>query len=695
MLESGENWAHRVFGAVSLTALGRSALPFAAALGTGLSDWHPKVRAASARALKALGGEVAAPHTMQLAALALRDTHWEVRQAAEDALRCLPCATRSEDPDEFLVGKDEKLSSAVERLLSSSCPNQDMGSSELATPSTREEVDIMQDLDCGPSQPQRWGIQLQQLTDFKNEILNEKSSENLECYCKAHKFTFIRGSCVHVCLSSPCPYGDHRGVPHVPVEGVPPQEHLQTMLPNMHAVVARELKPRTKPYGCSYALLTNPEGLEITSFVTHTWEEPFRHFVGTLEMALRPDDVVWVCSFALDQNADIKKLLDSDDLLRSPFAKALRHAPKLVVTLDEQLKVPERSWCAFELEKASQWGIPTFMWPYHLTRLQDLEDRVDQLDIRRASATDKTDQERIHQAIQEGIGYDAMNQRLRAFLGDRLRFYQAAVCKHVDMFAKLSRDMEQARKEKDDARVAALEAERLGQSRLLQLEMERKAWQDAHVAALEGELGEEDEDEDEEDEHRPQMQPQLESELERANLGRSEAEEALVEVQAKMQDLVCQLQQARKERDEAIGERQARKERDEAIGERRTCGGEASAPRVQITASAPRVVFRTRTAVTLWPTQPPPPPQQGQQQQQHPQQPQQPQQQQPPPPLPAWAASPWPAASSAAPRASAAASAAPLAAPVARGAHVVGIQHAWQKTGQAYHLDSVVTVAPF
>jgi hypothetical protein len=322
--------------------------------------------------------------------------------------------------------------------------------------------------------------------------------------------------------------------------------NLQPSVPNMHSVVAREIKPRTKPHGCSFARMLNPEGLEITAFVTHTWEERFDHFVGTLEMALGPKEVVWVCSCALDQNADIKQLLDSDDLLLSPFAKALRHAPKLVVTLDEELKVPERSWCAFELEKASQWAIPTFMWPYHMTSLKDLEEKVNSLDIRRASATAKVDQARIHKAIQEGIGYATMNQRLRAFLGDRLRFYEAAVSKHVGQLAALTQDIDEARRQHDVSRLAILEAEKLSQQRLMQLEMERTAAQEASVAAWQIEqrarTWEEDcsqqlQQQQEREEQWHRRVQRLELDLEEARLEKAQAEKAVLQAKAEAQAL--------------------------------------------------------------------------------------------------------------------------------------------------------------
>lgn len=57
--------------------------------------------------------------------------------------------------------------------------------------------------------------------------------------------------------------------------------------------------------------------------------------------------MVWICSLALDQNADIAKLLKGE-LSKSPFALALQRAAKQLVVLDRDLRVPQRSWCAYE-----------------------------------------------------------------------------------------------------------------------------------------------------------------------------------------------------------------------------------------------------------------------------------------------------------------------------------------------------------
>jgi len=510
-LESSKDWKERIAAIVELASLGCHGLPFVGSLAARLHDFHPKVRLAAARAFKTLGSDAVTPHAELLTGLALKDPRRDVREAASEALSCMPVFA---PPSE--VGSEESARSEFARL-----------------------DHVWQDDLPRHMQPQFWGVRVQQLIDFRNELFNLANPDNLVDYCDAHKFTFVGGACVHVCLHYPCSCSEHKEVPYMPLSDAKGFD-FQTMLPNMHMVVAREIKPRTKPHGCSFARMLNPEGLEITTFVTHTWEERFDHFVGTLEMALSPEEVVWVCSCALDQNADIKQLLDSDDLLLSPFAKALRHAPKLVVTLDEDLKVPERSWCAFELEKASQWAIPTFMWPYHLTSFKDLADKMQTLDIRRASATSKLDQERIHKAIQEGIGYDSMNERLRSFLGDRLRFYEAAVSKHVGQLAVLMQDIEEAKRQNDIAQLAALQAEKLGEQRLMQLEIERKTMQEMNVVALHIDPARIQEEEGEHHQEH-QRQRQLENDLEEVRREKDQAEQAMLQAQAEVDGLASQL----------------------------------------------------------------------------------------------------------------------------------------------------------
>jgi len=192
---------------------------------------------------------------------------------------------------------------------------------------------------------------------------------------------------------------------------------------------------------------------------------------------LEPDDVVWVCSFALDQNGDIKESLRTKDLMMCPFARALSHANKLVVIVDDNLTVPERSWCTFEIALANQWGIPIFVWPNDLSssNLSALEEKVQCIDVSQACATDPFDQQRIHRAIQKSSGHDLMNARLRNVLGDRVRFYKAAVERYQDQLHLVSREIEEAIAENDFLKVEVLRRQQREQLTLMQEEVQLQA----------------------------------------------------------------------------------------------------------------------------------------------------------------------------------------------------------------------------
>jgi hypothetical protein len=337
--------------------------------------------------------------------------------------------------------------------------------------------------------PHFWGVTVQDLVDLHDEIMDEANPDGLPAYCASHGF-FLDKSCpVHVCLSNDCLH-DHRGVTHVPSSRVPADAKVLRLEPNMHLVVAREIKPRTREHGCSYSSMKHPDGLKIDAFVTHTWNEAFSNFVGTLQTALEPDDAVWACSFALDQNGDIKEMLRTEDLLMCPFARALSHVNKLVVIVDENLIVPERSWCTFEIALANRWGIPIFLWPSDLSNLGALEDKVQSIDVSKACATDSFDQQRIHRAIQNGGGHDLMNARLRNVLGDRVRFYKSAVERYHDELWLVSREIEEAIAENDFLKVEVLRRQQHDQLTLMQEEVqfqasiaERKHFQDDIEAA--------------------------------------------------------------------------------------------------------------------------------------------------------------------------------------------------------------------
>jgi len=236
------------------------------------------------------------------------------------------------------------------------------------------------------------------------------------------------------------------------------------MVPNMHIVVARYVKPMTRQCGKSYALMKRPAGIKISHFITHTWEESFADFVRTLQAALSAQDVVWVCSFALNQNADIEQAIGGE-LVDCPFAVALRHAVKQLVVLDRGLQVPRRSWCTYELSIACQFGIPTFLWPNRGSDIGRMEKDVDALDMRESKATKPEDEARIRSAIEASAGgFDRLNGRLRNVLRVTLRFHQEA----AGQVAELSRMVEAAKRQGDAVRHNLLEEAR--QSELRRIE---------------------------------------------------------------------------------------------------------------------------------------------------------------------------------------------------------------------------------
>lgn len=302
--------------------------------------------------------------------------------------------------------------------------------------SSDDEVDVRK-------RPEYWGVRVRELAQFHQTI-----REELVAYCADHMMRFGANGCVHLCKKGSCKWGDHSGIQHQKLED---KSGASELLPNMHAVVARYVKPQTRDVGKSWALKLHPEGLRITHFITHTWEELFADFVGSLEHALDAEDVVWVCSLALDQNADIGKLLNVE-LSKSPFALALQRASKQLVVLDRDLKVPRRSWCAYELALATRFSMPAFLWPHPKSNIEKLKAEIKSLDLRSASASSLDDQEKILKDIQENEGYEKLNARYRSLLQLTLNFYSSA----MSQVAALSAQIQEAVKGKDSEREAQL-----------------------------------------------------------------------------------------------------------------------------------------------------------------------------------------------------------------------------------------------
>mmetsp|Transcript_43851 Transcript_43851/g.115716 ORF Transcript_43851/g.115716 Transcript_43851/m.115716 type:complete len:551 (+) Transcript_43851:192-1844(+) len=305
-----------------------------------------------------------------------------------------------------------------------------------------------------------WGVTVGDLCTFYDEI-----KEDMDDYRHVHRFAMKDNKPTHLCCEGAmCKFrrktspemdeDEHKGVWHEHDEGGLEAKDLS---PDMHLVVARYIKPKTKHYD-SFSRMLYPKGLKINRFVTHSWSEKFSDFVSTLAAALNKEVVVWVCSFALNQNASISDTLGKS-MSECPFYVALKQATMQVVVLDSGLEVPMRSWCCFELAVASQFGIPTFLWPHPNSDLKRLQDVAGTLDLRNARATMQEDKDRIERDIERGIGFDALNRRLRDSLDMVLRLYSRA--RESGIIAELDRQLEKATKRADEATQKALRTAKL------------------------------------------------------------------------------------------------------------------------------------------------------------------------------------------------------------------------------------------
>jgi len=279
-----------------------------------------------------------------------------------------------------------------------------------------------------------WGITLQQLLDFRSDVIGK-----LDEYCSCHESIHENGELMHICMSSNCRH-DHYDIPSMTANDT--KGPFVSVIPNMHAVVGREVKPRTKDRNCSYALMLNPDGLKADVFVSHTWTENFNEFVDTLQMALNRSDSIWVCSFALNQNGDIKSLLNVDDVRHAPFAVALKQSKKLLVTLDTDFTVPSRAWCAFEIVLACHLHKAVSVWFFEIPDFDLIMKKVKHVDLSKATASNNDDLQRIRTSIEQHGGFANANATLSEILLDRLAFHRAMLAQGN---YKPSGDLEQDR----------------------------------------------------------------------------------------------------------------------------------------------------------------------------------------------------------------------------------------------------------
>eukprot|EP00747_Dinoflagellata_sp_TGD_P058647 gnl/TRDRNA2_/TRDRNA2_151214_c0_seq2.p1 gnl/TRDRNA2_/TRDRNA2_151214_c0~~gnl/TRDRNA2_/TRDRNA2_151214_c0_seq2.p1 ORF type:complete len:340 (-),score=65.68 gnl/TRDRNA2_/TRDRNA2_151214_c0_seq2:86-1105(-) len=143
---------------------------------------------------------------------------------------------------------------------------------------------------------------------------------------------------------------------------------------NMYDTVTQYVKPLTKEANLSLAVFLNKEcPKKATVFISHSWAEKLLYFVcilcgslmadttfgwiakslGWKHGMLSPETVIWVCAFAINQNANIQGELGGD-VLQSPFAKVLTQCDKVVVLFNMSRSLYTRVWCVLEMYLATK-----------------------------------------------------------------------------------------------------------------------------------------------------------------------------------------------------------------------------------------------------------------------------------------------------------------------------------------------------
>lgn len=125
--------------------------------------------------------------------------------------------------------------------------------------------------------------------------------------------------------------------------------------PTIYRVNEDYIIPCTKKAGAdSWALMRNPDGVDIDLFATHAWIEGVFEFISKIKR-LWPNRSVrglWVCFLANPQcSLEVIKELVAD-VRHSPFAVALSAAGCILVIPNERGSIYGRLWCVYEAHLA-------------------------------------------------------------------------------------------------------------------------------------------------------------------------------------------------------------------------------------------------------------------------------------------------------------------------------------------------------
>jgi len=180
---------------------------------------------------------------------------------------------------------------------------------------------------------------------------------------------------------------------------------------------------------------------KVTHFVSWCWGYTLEDFASAVRTWLRrsslnaEDVFLWVCFFCNNKY----RIMDSggtktgSDELKAVFETHLAEAGQMLVLLDRVLSPTyiQRAWCIFEcyvcIEQEFSMNIilsesaeADFTDALNKRFLQQARESLNALDVRRATASCTADEDLIKRLILNSIGFDTLNQTVRARLAERL-----------------------------------------------------------------------------------------------------------------------------------------------------------------------------------------------------------------------------------------------------------------------------------
>lgn len=203
---------------------------------------------------------------------------------------------------------------------------------------------------------------------------------------------------------------------------------------NLYQICNKFVKPWTRNLGNSIALLLNAEKpLKAEVMISHAWgEDIVQTVVAVLGRAsisgISLETPVWFCTFAQYQPGDMEGDCGpgvAAQLAMDPFKKVIEDNPRygMLVIHTSVAELYGRLWCVYEVNASQDHNVLTSAAPSMLyfmqcyTRGEEGESPEDICAVSSQEATcwSPEDEKMIKQKIEEGIGYEALNDKIFNF----------------------------------------------------------------------------------------------------------------------------------------------------------------------------------------------------------------------------------------------------------------------------------------